>query len=611
MQIVSKLDSRRLNAAKVLSWAILIVSAVGFLAWNMELDYQCDDLWYKLYFAGNDKSLGLDPLADSILYSQPEITTWEQVFGSIYHHYLSWTNGRLANALMYVSIMFPKVFSDVAHALMLLMMMWGLARLSSGRRWMEHPLRLGVITLFVWLGWPWADMKGSSDYFFNYVWSTALVLYFVILFQQLNRESSLGRIVWTSVVGFIAAMMHEGISVPFMAGIGGYIVLGWFYGGRLAEVERPSRGHVISACCFLVGILCITVFCPALMDRLKWYQGDVSFYWKSALVFYVCRFYFLTFGILLIPFVIKKMGLSLFCSRTVVNSLFLITCVGGFVLAISESLYARSAWALYVVCTILLTKGIASLGLFKNRGNLSMVPATVCCLLTVGFFVDLLLTQAKRTSLRQRLTNEIRRSPMQGIYYVNLDNEISDPWWINHLAMRVPSLDIDSEEELLFRFNHAAYAMYGVLPAKYCGLPIDSLPLMPGDSGLRGVYPYYFTTNMNHKAAHEQWWHASEFYTAFEFPEGTSPFVKYTPASIGRLLWDPKWDYNKVECLYPCYRYRLPVTQGMREHNFVGEDVDSIIMYIMHRGKPTMTGMRPVRMGIEIPDDVKRRNGIK
>ena len=49
----------------------------------------------------------------------------------------------------------------------------------------------------------------------------------------------------------------------------------------------------------------------------------------------------------------------------------------------------------------------------------------------------------------------------------------------------------------------------------------------------------------------------------------------------------------------------------MREHNFVGEDVDSIIMYIMHRGKPTMTGMRPVRMDIEIPDDVKRRNGIE
>ena len=139
---------------------------------------------------------------------------------------------------------------------------------------------------------------------------------------------------------------------------------------------------------------------------------------------------------------------------------------------------------------------------------------------------------------------------------------------------------------------------------------MDSLPLMPGSARLRGVYPYYFTTISGYKAANKTW-RTAEFYTKFEFPEGTSPFVKYTPASIGRLLWDPKWDYNKVECIYPCYECRMPITQWMREHNFVGEDVDSIIMYIMHRGKPTMTGMRPVRMDIEIPDDVKRRNGIK
>ena len=177
-------------AARLLSYVLLLISAIGFLAWNLNLDYQCDDYSYLHYFPGEEECITNKPGDDFILSVQPEITTWEQVWKSLCHHYIYWGNGRLANSLMFVSGMFPKRVSDICHSLMVLLMMWGLARLSSGRRWAEHPLRLGVITLFVWIGWPWFDMRGSSDFFFNYVWSAALVLYFVILFQQLNKESS-------------------------------------------------------------------------------------------------------------------------------------------------------------------------------------------------------------------------------------------------------------------------------------------------------------------------------------------------------------------------------------------------------------------------------------
>ena len=609
MQVCSKGWSCR-QGARLLSYTLLLISAIGFLVWNLNLEYQCDDLWYQHYYPG-EEDCEISEYGDDFAFCiQPKITNWWQVLKSIGHHYLYWDNGRLSNMIMVVSVMFPKWVSDVCHSLMVLFMMWGLARLSSGRRWAEYPLRLGVISLFVWVGWPWFDMKGSSDHFFNYLWSSALVLYFVILFQQLNQESSRGRIILTSIVGFVAATMHEGISVPFMVGIGGYIVLGWFYGGKLAGVEKPSRGHVISACCFLVGILCITVFCPAFWSRLYWIRS-INFFWKQAVIDYIFKLYYVYIVILLPLLLMYIKGPRVIVGMILKDNIFIIAGLAGFCLVVVSGIeIIRSAWVLCIVCTILGVKWLSMLRIHGHHAGLSIIFAIMCCVLLICFFTDLCLTQGRRTEQRRNLISEITKAPVQGIYYVDLDNETSDSWWINHIATRIPDYENFPDFQILYHINQAKYPVFGVLPRRYDGFPIDSLPLMPGDSGLRGVYPYYFTTNMNHKAAHELWY-ASEFYTAFEFPEGTSPFVKYTPASIGRLLWDPKWDYNKVECLYPCKKYRLQVTQGMREHNFVGEDVDSIIMYIMHRGKPTMTGMRPVRMDIEIPDDVKRRNGIK
>ena len=594
-------NSRRV--ARLMSYVLLLISVVGFLVWNLNLDYQSDDLWYSHYFPGEDEYITNEPGDDFAFCVQPEITTWEQMWKSTCHHYIYWGNGRFAHTLKFASVMFPKWMTDVAHAIMILFMMWGLARLSSGRRWAEHPLRLGVITLFVWVGWPWFDMRGSSVFFFNYVWSAAMVLYFVILFQQLNKESSWGRIAWASVVGFIAAMMHEGISVPFMAGLGGYIVLGWFYGGKLAGVERPSKGHVISACCFLTGILCITVFCPSFMSRVGEHE-IVNFWLPFVLTQFICRLYYFFFGIGLLFWLAYRKGWLWLKSVVVRNSVLIFASLLGYVMAIYGRMdMVRATWALCMACTVLDIKGIALIGLFKNRSRLSIALSAVCLILTICFFVELCLLQYKRTEQGRFLAKEIEKSPERNVYYMESDDNLDDYWWINRIAINWWN-DIN-RAHLMAHINPGNLHSYGVLPSKYKGVPLDSLPLVPGTAGLRGIYPTYFTKNMGIEPTKtgEAW---SSFYVTFGFPEDVSPLIKYTPASIARFIWVPHFDYNKVKSYYHLTHYRMAVTQELRDENFVGEDVDSIIVYTLYVGNATMIGMRPERIDCKWPGAAKK-----
>ena len=596
-----------LRVARVLSYILLLISAVGFFAWNVALDYQDDDFLYSHYFPGEEDCIET-PASDFEMCVHPKITTWAQVFKSSCHHFVYWANGRFAHPIKFALAMFPKSVTDVAHAIVMLLMMWGLARLSSGRRWAEHPLRLGVTTLFVWIVWPWNDLFGSSVYFINYAWSTAFVLCFVILFQQLSRESSWGRITWTSIVGFVAAAMHEGISVPFMAGIGGYIVLGWFYGGRLTGVEKPSKGHVISACCFLAGILCITVFCPGFMEnRLPGNYVRTFSRWYDILMFNVYHLYYVYIGLFMVVILLYKIGVQSFWNGITGNIIVVLSFPAGFILAylIGPGIL-RSMWALYVISTILLVKGLSAFEIFRRREKISTILAMCCGVLMIAFFIDLVSVQMRRTNQIRQYTNEITQNLGQGVYYADIDAEKNDYWWMYYMSKRA-LYGVNNLEEIQHRIGQCENQSLIVLPTAYREIPLDSLPLIPGTAKLRGVYPNYFTTTSDFEALYKDWKYV-QLYTKFEFPTGVSPIVKYSPASIFRLFLNPKWSCNELESLYPYYQNKIVVTQEMRDRRFVGDEVDTIYVYAIECGELMLNGMRPVR--IDIPDGAKKQNGI-
>ncbi|MCH5347053.1 MAG: hypothetical protein J1E63_08080 [Muribaculaceae bacterium] len=585
-----------LTSSQFLSILLLAVSTIGFLVWNLNLGYQADDWWYK-HYCPNESEVRTDSVwRDFYTISQPEITTFDQALKSIQHHNTYWNNSRLGNALMFISVLFPKWVTDIFHAAMVLLMMWSLARLSSGRRWINHPLRLAAITLFVWVGWPWWDLKGSSDFFFNYVWSAASVLYFCVLFENTTSRSSWRYIAWTSFVGFIASMIHEGVTLPFLIGIVGYIVLPYLIGNRYPQLKRPCLGQIIGASTMVIGVLIITVFSPAFMSRFNDYDYS-TIGWIYFVMCYVIKLYFIYAGFIIALWLGLKRGWKWFKNAIARNILMILATTGGIVLYLYTGLgWTRAAWAIYMASTVLLVRGVGSLDLFNRRPRLSLTLATVGTILSIGFFINLCTVQHKRTDEINRLRVEIAADPKIGIYYADV-SYAPDPWWLWGMSLRAISSYKYIDEIWRMQYNHVPNDGYLVLPTKYRGVPLDSLPIAPGTARLKGVYPFYFE-ELSESLDSASLPHFRNYFVTFRFPEETSPFVKYSPISVGRLVWHPMGKYNDVSTGYRFNILPVTVTPELRASGLVKHDTKMIIVYTFNLTAQSLNGMLPVSIDL-------------
>lgn len=573
----------------LLSYLLIAISVIGFFVWASLSDYNSDDYWYLHYFPSPEEAVtDLGPNYDFAFCMQPEIETVPQVLKSIKNHYLYWNNGRLANALMFFSILLPKWVTDVAHSIALLMMIWTMCRLALGPGWMKKTLIVASILLIVWLVWPWYDMKNSVDYFFNYIWSVALTCYFLILFNSLVRPATAGRVVWTCIIGFLGAMMHEGISMPIACGLLAYLMfplLRRFTG----KIINPTRQQFIAAGSFMTGLIIIMVS-PALWSRIDELQTP-GFWWVHIFIQYGIRLYYLYIGLALFGLLTLRRGLG-WAWRAITGNLILVaTVAASFCLVAYTGLDAmRTSWALCVFCTILIAKGLNIFPVFKEYRKLTVISSVISAILLSGFWVDLCATQIRRTAELRHIYSTLQKNPGQRVFYIDIDHDDEDYWWRYKYALRFPAQEYLADFQMLDHISEGKYHHYVVLPEKFRGVPLDSLPLVPGTAGLRGEYPYYYLPSGKFTAGHVL------FNTTFRFEEGVSPFVKYTPSSPGRLVWNPKGNYNEVSTAYYYLTISLPVTPEMRALHVAPADADTVYMLKIVTGRQTLNGMRPVKI---------------
>ncbi|MDE6325067.1 MAG: hypothetical protein K2M02_02740, partial [Duncaniella sp.] len=171
-----------------------------------------------------------------------------------------WYNdtGRLCNLLSPIFLgLLPKLVFSIISGGFILMSVMLMCRLAGVKRGSTGSW---VIALLVTFALPWFDYMFSVIFAINYVWPSALTLLIVYWFLNRNTiksELSTGVFSGMCITALLAGWMHEGFSLPVIAGV---LTL-W-----VTRIQRPDKKNMILFAFYLVGTLLI-IISPALWTR--------------------------------------------------------------------------------------------------------------------------------------------------------------------------------------------------------------------------------------------------------------------------------------------------------------------------------------------------------
>jgi hypothetical protein len=157
--------------------------------------------------------------------------------------------GRLANLISAPFLaLFPKWLFTLCFCFMLGLLIYNALKLTkvkmgSAESW--------IILFAICFLMPWNDSMVSIIYALNYVWSIALmgsVFYLIVKNEEHNIKYSKLKLCALTVFSFLAAWMHEGITVPFICALVAYYAI----------LKRlPNRANRVLICGVLLGALAI------------------------------------------------------------------------------------------------------------------------------------------------------------------------------------------------------------------------------------------------------------------------------------------------------------------------------------------------------------------
>lgn len=166
--------------------------------------------------------------------------------------------GRLANLLSPIFLgLLPKIAFSIISGLLIWLSVRLMCKLAGAER---GSLGSWVIALLTTFALPWFDYMFSVMFAINYVWPSALTLltvYWILDYAPSQKRLSPLRMAGMCMVAMLAGWMHEGFSVPVIAG---FTVL-WLLPGH-----RPDRRQLLLLVSFAIGALLI-VIAPAFWAR--------------------------------------------------------------------------------------------------------------------------------------------------------------------------------------------------------------------------------------------------------------------------------------------------------------------------------------------------------
>lgn len=231
------------NRTNWFGWCSIVLTVVIAVAWQANTPLHSDDFIYQRIF--DDKGHYDGDLSPT---SSQYITEIPQVIHSIINHY-EFTNGRAANlsfiAIQLFSVWFIKLICGlILGGLIILLWCWP-------GKYVERNNLIALITpILIWRGLQWETFMQSSDFMFNYVGGSLLMMVCLYLFYE--KEKSKGE--WRWLILILFSIWHEGFTV----------VLGFFFLAQL--FLRKDRISFIVLCFLFLGAL--FQYSPGTQNRL-------------------------------------------------------------------------------------------------------------------------------------------------------------------------------------------------------------------------------------------------------------------------------------------------------------------------------------------------------
>lgn len=529
--------------------ALFLYSGCGIFA---------DDYLYLHEFIGT--------VPDGVSFSHCEgalISSIGQVMDSCRLHYLYWGNGRLGSALMFAFNLLPHWLWPVIDASFLTALFYFWLR-TINRACLQRPLMALSVAILLWLAIPWQERMLASAYSINYLWSTCLNLWLLCLVEQrltsLERHSiSIRDFIGYMVLALIASIIHEGQSIPMDM----WLFLIWLHLlFRLRRTPRPRRkcmrANVIKlsvvALIYALGSM-VVIFAPSTVRRGSNIEGLAYFLNVHELLY--------LFVVQLWPIPLVALTLLWQWLRHGKRRMHLVWHRGGLLIAAAMAgvltMYYVGSDSLRSHCMNIVLMLIAEYRIiWPVKIPLPERVKKTCAWILLGVYALWLsaigMIQWQYGEQKHKV-EKVLASARGNILFADMDFYDANPWW----TMNVPRMPYNSIWFMSMHIMPPDVDAVMVLSSSLRDIDPDKYPDVPGNAGLKGLFPNFFS----HKKLPEllvckfadtppRPWHKFKGHRLFPYcigvSERTIPVYFDEIATVGEKV--PNYKGNPTDSLY-------------------------------------------------------------
>lgn len=452
----------RYNHRYALALTLFLLMTAGMVAWQLSGTDWVDDWNYKL-MPGSYKEFW--EMKGS------KIATFDQAIEAVGNHHRLITP-RLPNYLQTIANFVPAWIVRTLHGLMLAAAFLTLALSCGGKRVMRSAGFVAVLWLTTWIVLPLSDHMISSDFAFNYLWTSPIIMIFVYLFVSGRWRS--GR--WSFVPWVVAAvtgMMHEGASLPIAAGC-----------AALIAIDKADRRRRIALLVLMAGVALVFFFNSGMMtriDQLVISRNNTSLNWRLIRLALECYGLYLAIACMIIIFIKRGRGETMRFAKD--NIIWLTATAGATAITLATMTHGRSLWFVDLFGLILFFKALYRYFRWWSApryGIATIAGVSLLSSITASAVIQHRLS-AESDFIAKRLSSD--DSPIVFIDFIAPDRL---PWW----TFRVPQSITESYSNGALTIYHTDKFPYTLmLPTEFSDKKPEEWPKTAGDTGLSGRFP--------------------------------------------------------------------------------------------------------------------------
>lgn len=446
---------------------IFIAFSIVYFAWMISCDTYFDDWIYK-------KSSG-ETFDEFWNCTGGSIQNLGDAFNSCINHYHH-SNGRLADKIVIFSNLLPDIISRVIHALCLGLTLYFSSILCFRDKWKISIGGTAILSASIIFLLPWNDYFNASAINYNYLLSATLNLPIIISYIT-DRHRYNSYKIYIYILAPIAGMMHEGFSIPILAGM-------LLHTLTFHKSIKPH--HITLFLTYFIGAL-ILLIAPGTIKRIS----DVSlcnptFEWSLHTLFmYTPPFWLITIVSIYISI---RHGIKELVKRYIFNTFILTAGIIGFSIGVYTMMRGRAEWMpglMFIIASYNILWGNNSIFKLQKTIGITISVISILWLLTVA------QQQYEYSQEQQKIESEIA---FTDIIFADISNFQTTPWWM-----------FDTPHPLYCNHHYSIVSISNgiraknsnkgivVLPTKFTNKHYSEWDRPGGTNTLFGEYPIYYS----------------------------------------------------------------------------------------------------------------------